>query len=348
MSKIRLGFVGVGGMGQAAHLRNYLTLPDCEVVALAEVRPKLGAAVAARYGIPKVYAGHRALLAAESLDGIVAIQQFTMHADLIPDLLEKGVPVLTEKPLADSVAAGEKILAAASEAKAPLYLAYHKRSDPATTYAKQQLDAWRANNEVGKLRYIRVAMPPGDWSAQGFSQLIHTDEKYELKPTAYSDPYIHFVNYYIHQINLIRFLLGEDYEVIAADPTGVTLPLLSDTHIAGTLEMSTHHTTLDWQEEAFISFERGWIKLELPAPLAIDRPGRVTVFRDPGKGEMPTTTTPTLPWIHAMRQQATHFLNAIRGEPTPLCTAADGLKDLQSAQQYIDLFTEAKRKFPLK
>jgi predicted dehydrogenase len=268
-----------------------------------------------------------------------------MHADLIPDLLEKGVPVLTEKPLADSVANGEKVAAAAAKAKAPLYLAYHKRSDPATTYAKRHLDAWRASGEVGNLRYIRVAMPPGDWAVQGFSQLIHTDEKYEVKPSPYNDPYIGFVNYYIHQVNLIRFLLGEDYRVISADPTGVTLTLLSDTNVTGTLEMATHHTTVDWQEEAFVAFERGWIKLELPAPLAIDRPGRVTVFRDPGKGETPTTTTPTLPWIHAMRQQATNFLNAIKGEPTPLCTAADGLKDLKTARQYIQLLTESKKKY---
>ena len=43
--KPRIGFVGVGNMGQAAHLRNYATLPDCEVAALAELRPKLGQAV---------------------------------------------------------------------------------------------------------------------------------------------------------------------------------------------------------------------------------------------------------------------------------------------------------------
>jgi predicted dehydrogenase len=345
MSKIRLGFVGVGGMGQAAHLRNYLTCPDCEVVALAEVRPKLGAAVAARYGVPKVYEGHRALLAGESLDGIVAIQQFTAHAELIPELLEKGVPVMTEKPLADSIANGEKLLAAVSKAKAPLYLAYHKRSDPASTYAKRQIESWLASGEVGKLRYIRVAMPPGDWSAQGFSQLIHTDEKYETKAVNYADPYLSFVNYYLHQVNLIRLLLGENYRVISADPTGVTFTLLSDSGVAGTMEMATHTTTLDWQEEAFVSFERGWVKLELPAPLAIDRPGKVTIFRDPGKGETPTTATPTLPWIHAMRQQAVNFLKAINGEPTPLCNAGDGLKDLQIAQQYIEQVNAAKQKF---
>ncbi len=29
MSKTRIGFVGVGGMGQCAHLKNYVTVPDC-------------------------------------------------------------------------------------------------------------------------------------------------------------------------------------------------------------------------------------------------------------------------------------------------------------------------------
>ena len=40
--KVRIGFVGVGGMGQCAHLKNYITLQNCEVVALAEIRENLG------------------------------------------------------------------------------------------------------------------------------------------------------------------------------------------------------------------------------------------------------------------------------------------------------------------
>ena len=46
MKKIRLGFIGTGNMGQMAHLRNYATLPNCEVVAMAELRPQLAAQVA--------------------------------------------------------------------------------------------------------------------------------------------------------------------------------------------------------------------------------------------------------------------------------------------------------------
>lgn len=42
MNKLRIGFVGVGGMGQMPHLSNYVLLDDqCEVAALAEPRREL-------------------------------------------------------------------------------------------------------------------------------------------------------------------------------------------------------------------------------------------------------------------------------------------------------------------
>ena len=83
--KVRIGFVGVGGMGQAAHLRNYAVVPDCEVVAIAELRPKLGDAVARKYNIGKVYRSAADMLAAEKLDGIGRF--FDRYPDKVPDLV---------------------------------------------------------------------------------------------------------------------------------------------------------------------------------------------------------------------------------------------------------------------
>ena len=62
MSKVKIGFVGVGGMGQCAHLKNYASIPECEVVAIAEVRRELGRKVAAKYGIERVYPDHKTML----------------------------------------------------------------------------------------------------------------------------------------------------------------------------------------------------------------------------------------------------------------------------------------------
>jgi predicted dehydrogenase len=73
----------------------------------------------------------------------------------------------------------------------------------------------------------------------------------------------------------------------------------------------------------------------LPAPLASNRPGKVIIYRDPGNGATPEQVEPTLPWVHAMRQQAVNFVNAIKGETTPLCEAAEALEDLKIAREYL-------------
>jgi predicted dehydrogenase len=353
MKPIRLAFVGLGGMGQCAHLRNYVTIPDVQIVAAAELRQDQGREVAKRYGIPRLYKDHHELLAAErEIDGIVAIQQFTTHGSLMPELLAAKIPLITEKPLASSVEIGEKILAAQQHTGTPMYVAYHKRSDPATMYARKIIDAWKTSGEFGKMRYVRIAMPPGDWSAQGFSHLI--TGKDPVPPIAADAPptdmnaetfkaYWTFVNYYIHQVNLLRHLLGENYRVLYADPTGVLLVAQSESGVCGAIEMATHTTTIDWQESAFIAFEKGWIRVELPAPLAIDQPGRVTAFQDGGKRE-PLTISPTLPHIHAMRQQAINFIDALRGEKTCLCEPAEALEDLRVARDYIDLHQKVQPK----
>lgn len=346
MSKVRIGFVGVGSMGQCAHLVNYVSIPDCEVTALAELRPDLGRRVAERYSVPKVYRDHTELLANEKLDGIVASQPYNRHGVLLPDLFRAGVPVLTEKPLTCSIQAGERILKALATSRARHFVGYHKRSDPATVYARNAIDRLKETGELGSLRYVRIVMPPGNWIAGGFRHMLTSEEPL---PPLETDPlpddmdaktqeaYNAFVNYYIHQVNLMRHLLGENYRVAYADPSEVVMAVQSDSGVAGVIEMAPYRTTVDWQEEAFIGFEYGYIRLELPAPLAVNRPGRVTVFRDPGGDRVPETVQPHLPWVHAMRQQAIHFVQAIRGETTPLCEAAEALEDLRVARAYMRL-----------
>jgi predicted dehydrogenase len=353
MSKVRIGFVGVGGMGQCAHLRNYVTVPDCEVVAIAELREGLGKRVAERYGVPRVYRDHKAMLSEENLDGIVASQPFTRHGTIVPELLKAGVPVFTEKPLAGSIEQGQKIIDGLAASGTWYMVGYHKRSDPATMYAKEEIDRLKASGELGGLRYVRVLMPAGDWVASGFVDLIGSDEPY---PALQWDPppsdmdkdtyeqYNGFVNYYIHQVNLLRHLLGEPYRVTYADPAGVLLVAESESGVTGLIEMSPYTTTIDWQESGFVAFEHGWVRIDLPAPLASNRPGKVEILRDPGDGAVPHTTTPTLPWVHAMRQQAMNFVAAIRGERPPMCTAQEALEDLKIAKQYTDLLKAARGK----
>ncbi len=345
---VRIGFVGVGNMGQAAHLRNFVMVPNCEVVALADIRTAHASTVANKWNIAHVYATHQQMMANHpDIDALVAIQPFTRHGTLIPQLLAYGKPVLTEKPIAGSITQGEAIVAAMHHHHTWMMVGYHKRSDPATIYAKAEIDRLIQSGELGKMTYIRILMPAGDWIANGFNQNVWSADSTDTLP---HDPsasdmdattnaaYWEFVNYYIHQVNLMRHLLGTDWHVTYAAPSGHLLVGTSTSGITCSIEMSPYRTTVDWQESALVCFERGWVKLELPAPLAFNRPGRVEMMHDAGNGTPPTITTPQLPWVHAMWNQAQHFVDAVAGHKPPVCTAEDALADIILAREYIRLY----------
>lgn len=342
MSRLKIGFVGVGAMGQCAHLRNYAMLgEECEVAALAELRPELGRRVAARYGIPKVYADAGAMLAAEQLDALVASQPFTRHGVLLPELAVAGLPIFIEKPLASSVGVGESILSALTASGSRVMVGYHKRSDPATEWLKAELGRLQATGEWGRLTYVRITMPAGDWIAGGFGDLIRTNDPAPALPGDPPDPdltpeqfraYISFVNYYIHQVNLLRFLLGEDYTMTYAEPSGVLLAARSVSGVPAVIEMSPYTTKQGWQESALVTFEKGWLRLDLPAPLVRNLAGTVTAF-DARDG---LTRSPQMPPEHAMLRQARNFLRFVGGESAP-CEAAEALRDLELARDYLRL-----------
>ena len=157
MGKPKIGFVGVGGMGQCAHLRNYATLDTCDIVAISELRPELGKRVAAKYGIPNVYPDAKTMLENERLDGIVASQPFDRHGQIIAHIYRYGVPVFTEKPLAGSIPAGEILLQALAAGGSWHMVGYHKRSDPATIAAKAEIDRLKQTGELGALKYVPCA-----------------------------------------------------------------------------------------------------------------------------------------------------------------------------------------------
>ncbi|MCL2058280.1 MAG: Gfo/Idh/MocA family oxidoreductase [Oscillospiraceae bacterium] len=344
MDKIKIGFFGCGFMGQLAHMSNYAALDTCEIVGVTDVKQKQAALVAAAYGIPKVYASARDMLADPAIVAVVAAQPFTNHVNIVCDVLNAGKHLLTEKPLCVYPQNGH-VLVECAKANGMIHMvANHKRSDPAVEYAMGAIKAWKASGEMGALKYIRITMPPGDWVAGAASRgrPIITDEPgaafapeplpHGFEP-ALADAYVSFVNYYIHQVNLMRHLLGEDYRLTYADKSGVLLVAESESGVSGIIEMAPYSTSDSWQESALVCFEHGYISIDLPAPLASQQAGKVTVFTDVGgKGSY---MSPTLPNISAMRNQAANFIRAINGEISPPCQSYEALKDLEIAMEYI-------------
>lgn len=336
--QVRLGMVGAGMMGQLAHLAHYVTLPDVEVVALAEGRPRLAARVAARYEVPEVVADHRALSERDDLDGIVAILPIHLNYGVGMDVLASGKHLATEKSISVGLPAGRALADAALEAGVVYQVSYMKRHDPGVLAAKQQVDAWRASGEAGELRLARIwCCAPGDWTWH-IEAPLRTDEAvpaYDAaaEPETGADETVRkwvwtWLNYYSHQTNLMRYLLGEDYRVAYHDAWsgGDLVHAVTDRGARVLLEFHKFRHP-GWDEGFELTFAEGRVRAALPAPLSRQQPAAVTIEHHGDDGRV---VQPYLAPIGAMRAQAEGFVNAIRGG-TQRSPASEAVKDVELA-----------------
>ena len=123
MAPLRLGYIGCGFMAQRVHLPNFSSLPDCDLIALAELRPESGRRSRPRFGIPRLYREHHEMLADPDIEAVALSAAFPVQGELARDALLAGKDVFMEKPMAISLAQADAILAAERSAASGCWLA---------------------------------------------------------------------------------------------------------------------------------------------------------------------------------------------------------------------------------
>ena len=87
-------------------------VPECEFLALAELRPELGRQVQSKYNIPRLYRDHRELADDSEIEAVGVSGPYSSQGEIAKELLLAGKHVFLEKPLAVSVKQTEDILTA--------------------------------------------------------------------------------------------------------------------------------------------------------------------------------------------------------------------------------------------
>jgi predicted dehydrogenase len=337
--RVRVGMIGAGMVGQVAHLANLVQNPACEVVALAELRPGLGRLAAEKFGVKKVYASHRELLADPAIDAVVVVTRRPATGPIVLDALNAGKHVLSEKPMAHTVAQGEKLVAAAAARHLHYAVGYMKRHDAGTAEAKRLLDDLCRTRELGRVVLVRAYCHGGAFAC-GPDSYVMTDETRpdglllwpegpDWLPAARHADYAWFLNVYSHDVNLLRYLLGRPLQVKAAD-------VARRAGGAVIFDAGDYPVTLDYAEVKFdsctegveILFERGRLALRFPSPMLRNVPAEVTVEKA-GEG----TTSRAVPWSWCFRRQADDFIADILFGRAPLAGGADALEDLRLVEQ---------------
>jgi len=124
--RIGLAIVGAGRVGlfrgevAARH-------PQVDWIGIAEKNPGRAKLVADKIGADFVTADYRELLKRPEVTAVIVSTDEHLHVDPIMAALERGLPMMIEKPLATDLADSARVLAAITEAKVDAVVGYTQR-----------------------------------------------------------------------------------------------------------------------------------------------------------------------------------------------------------------------------
>ncbi len=317
----------VGLWRKRLHLPNFLSIPDCDLVALAEVRKELGQAVQDRLHIPTLYADHRTMLENPDIDAIAVSAAFMVQGEIAREALQAGKDVFMEKPMAVSVAQADAILDAAKQAGKRLMVGYMKRYDAGNELVKAQLAALRTSGELGPITYVRNHGFCGNWIANLDTPMDTSKEPMPSMaadgpswlPAEFLNAYLSYLQQYTHNINLMRWFLdaGDKASVrsVDLDTDGYTGIVIFDMAGARAVLETGQLSHYRWDEHTQIYFRHGWIHTWAPPLLLKQLPAEVEIYRA-GDEQTFTRPIPQPAWSWSYKREAEHFIHCLQtGEP---------------------------------
>ena len=160
MAAIRIGVIGCGGIA-THHVERLAKMRAVKVAALvdpnAESLSRLQERVAATRGLP-TFADYRKMLDKVKLDAVHINSPHTLHYPQITDSLDRGLHVLTEKPMVCTVAHAQAVVRKAKQKKRVLLVSYQRHYAGPWRYARELVQ----KGALGSVQYVD-AMLAQNW-----------------------------------------------------------------------------------------------------------------------------------------------------------------------------------------
>lgn len=319
---LKIAVIGVGAMGRN-HARVYAELPDIELVGIADQSSTVAEDVARRYGT-RAFTDYSQLLDETKPDAVSIAVPTVDHLEVAQRVIERGIHLLLEKPIAFSVNEGEQIISAAAQANVQLMIGHIERFNPAVMALKERLN----KGELGRVFQI-------DARRQG------------PFPARVRDVGV-VIDLAVHDVDVMRYITGAEIGRIYAE----TERRIHSTHedlLSGLLRLSDGTVgtlTINWLtptkiRELYVTGERGMFRVDyLTQDLyffenAIVQDGNwetMKMLRGVSEGYM---IRPVITKKEPLRSELESFIAAARGEMPVSVTGQDGLKALAVAQAIV-------------
>ena len=326
MTATRIAIVGAGLIGQR-HLQVLLNDPTAyAVAAICDPAPAAEAQANAK-SIPW-FSDYRRMLDEAKPQGVIVATPNQLHIVVALECIARKLPVLVEKPLADSVRAAVELVDTAKRAGVPVLTGHHRRHNPIMRKAAETIRGG-AIGRVTAVVAIWLSHKPDDyynvaWRRQpgGGTVLING----------------------IHDIDCLRMLCGEIDSIQAFAASSARGFSVEDTAAAairfasgalGTVTISdTVSTPWSWewgsQENPFYPHEGRDCYLIAGTRGSLAVPSLEHWWHEPGQGWGDPLTRRRIPVkpADAYIEQMRNFADVIHGRAAPVVSGEDGARTL--------------------
>lgn len=330
MPNLNLAVVGAGLIGRR-HIELVWAHGGCDLVAIAD--PAAPAQQLAESLGVRCYSGLTDLLVVERLDGVILATPNSHHVDQCLACVATGVPVLVEKPVADTYAAGQQLRTAVEGAGVPVIVGHHRVHSPILQRAVDIV----AGGVLGDIVTV-----------SGSALFYKPDDYFAAAPWRTQPGGGPVLINFIHDVGNLRALCGEIAEVQAFTSNQARGHAVEDTASIGLRFVSGAVGSFVISDVA--ASARSWEQTsgENEAYARYDGEDCYQIAGTRGSLAVPTMRLQTYPqgtapsWYapfetnvvdvsrdDPLRLQLDHFCEVIRGEAEPRVTVRDGLQNLR-------------------
>ena len=320
--RTKVAVIGVGNMGKN-HARVYWEIPSTELVGIADTNETTASSIATRYST-KAYNDYRKMLDEQKPDAVTICVPTSKHLEIALEVVQRGIHLLVEKPIAFNVEEGKKIIEAAKKENVKLMVGHIERFNPAVIALKQHL----ANQELGHVFQVNV-------NREG------------PLPSRINDVGV-VIDLAVHDLDIIRYVTQAEITRIYAE-TECGIHSKFEDLMSGLVRLSdgTVGTLLiNWItptkiREFFVTGECGMFKVDYltqdlyfyeNALLNGSQWETLGLLRGVHEGSM---TRYHVDKKEPLRSEQESFLAAIRDEAPLVVTGHDGLRALELAQAIV-------------
>ena len=268
-------------------------------------------------------------LATQRPDGAIIATPNQLHLPHAAAFIAAGVPILVEKPLAESASRAARLVELADSAGVPVLVGHHRRHSPLAKTAKSIIE----NGELGRLVTVNAQF----W-------LLKPDEYFDVAWRRQDGAGPVFINL-IHDIDLLRHFCGEIVSVQATESSAVRGFEVEDTCVAilefesgalGTVSI-TDTAAAPWSWELTAGEDPAYPHTGAACYTIGGTKGSLSVpdlkfWRHPGaqswKAQMEVETRTCAP-KDPIEEQLLHFVDVIENGAEPLVPGVEGLRNLQ-------------------